>query len=62
MKTSETVTDLGLYITDCCSMELIFDSGDSFVRCPQCGHVCDWELEEELVPSEDLERLNGVAA
>jgi hypothetical protein len=62
MKTGETVTDLGLYTTDCCSVEVIFDTGDSFARCPNCNHLCHWELEEELEPSEDLERMTGIAA
>jgi hypothetical protein len=62
MKTGETVTDLGLYITDCCGMELVFDTGDSFMKCPSCNHLCEWELEEEIVPSDDLERVSGMAA
>jgi len=62
MKTGETVTDLALYDSDCCSAELIFDAGDTFSRCPQCLHLCVWELEEEIVPADDFERLNGAAA
>jgi hypothetical protein len=62
MKTGETVTDLGLYSSECCSMELIFDTGDTFLRCPQCSRICVWELEEEIVTLDEFERLNGVAA
>lgn len=62
MKTSETVTELGLYISECCGEELTFDVGDTFQRCPKCQALCVWELEDEVVPLEQLERENGVAA
>ena len=62
MKTGDTVTDLGLYTSECCSAELIFETGDRFLRCPNCIRPCLWELEEELVTQEDLERINTVAA
>src|SRR6266436_1623553 len=47
MKTGETVTDLGLYTSECCSEELIFDTDDCFLRCQSCSRPCLWELEEE---------------
>jgi hypothetical protein len=62
MKTGEAVTDLGLYASECCSVELIFDNGDTFVRCPQCSQLCAWELEEEIVSQDEFEHINGVAA
>jgi hypothetical protein len=62
MRTGDTVTDLGLYASDCCSAELIFDTGDRFITCPQCTRACTWEMEEELVPQDDFERMNGMAA
>jgi hypothetical protein len=62
MKTGDTVTDLGLYASECCSSELIFDTGDRLTNCPLCNRPCVWELEEELVTQDDFERLNGVAA
>jgi hypothetical protein len=62
MKTGETVRDLGLYASACCGMELIFDAGDTFVRCPECNRLCGWNLEEELVTQEELEHLYSVAA
>ena len=42
MRTGETVTDLGLYATECCSEELIFDMGDQFAKCPRCQKLCIW--------------------
>src|SRR6266850_5080160 len=62
MKTGDTVTDLGLYTSECCSAELIFNTGDRFLGCPNCRRPCLWELEEELVTPEDFERINTVAA
>jgi hypothetical protein len=62
MRTGETVTDLGLYTSDCCSGELIFDTGDVFGRCPQCNALCLWELEEEIVPADEFADVNGMAA
>jgi hypothetical protein len=62
MRTGQTVDELGLYSTECCSAELIFDVGDTWVRCPRCHRICEWELEDELVRSEDLERFDEIAA
>jgi len=62
MKTGQTVDELGLYSTECCNQDLIFDLGDTFARCPQCQHLCQWELEDELFRPDDLERLDKVAA
>jgi hypothetical protein len=62
MKTGERVTDLALYVSECCGEELIFDRGDSFVRCPQCSSLCVWELEEEIISHDEFEDINGVVA
>jgi len=56
MRTGQTVQELGLYSTECCSQELIFDIGDTFAPCPKCHRACQWELEDELVRPVDLER------
>jgi hypothetical protein len=55
MKTSQDVLELGLYANDCCEEELIFDEGDTFWRCPQCQHLCRWELVSRITRDEDLE-------
>ena len=62
MKTGETVTELGLYDTECCSEEFIFDLGDTFRRCPKCQALCLWELQDEVVKPEDTENFDGKAA
>jgi hypothetical protein len=56
MKTGETVDDLGIYSTECCSQEVTFDTGDTFTRCPNCSSLCVWELEDELTP---LDHIKG---
>lgn len=62
MKTGDTVTDLGLYTTACCSEESILDTGDVFERCPRCMRLCTSEMEEEIVALDEFDHLNGVAA
>ena len=62
MKTGDTVETLGLYSTDCCNMELIFEVGDTFCRCPRCENLCTWELDEELVTTKDLDKKTKIAA
>jgi hypothetical protein len=62
MRTSETVTELGLYSSECCSEALIFDVGNVFRRCPKCQALCLWELEDKVVSPEELERESGIAA
>lgn len=62
MKTGETVTELGLYVTECCSDELTFDVGDTFSRCPKCQALCLWEFQDEVVTSEDRKNSDGIAA
>jgi hypothetical protein len=57
VKTSYDVQELGLYASDCCGEELIFDAGDTFTRCPKCEGLCTWEFEHTLVrPSETRDR------
>jgi hypothetical protein len=62
MRTSETVTVSGLYLSECCGKELTFCVGDTFQRCPKCQALCAWELEDEVILLEQPERENGIAA
>jgi hypothetical protein len=55
MRTSEDVLELGLYTSDCCNQELIFDTGDTFCRCPGCESLCRWELESRITPIDAIE-------
>jgi len=58
MKTSETALELGLYLSDCCGEELIFDIGDNFCRCPKCHGACKWALIEPLVAFDELDTMS----
>lgn len=57
MRTSEDARLSGLYGSECCGEELIFTKGDTFWRCPQCHHLCDWEPLKIVESSRDLEDL-----
>jgi hypothetical protein len=62
MKTSEDVQILGLYASDCCGEELIFDQDDCFSRCPRCEGLCEWELIDNLVLWTQFEHGADLAA
>lgn len=57
MKTSDDVRELGLYATDCCGEERMFDKNDCFSRCPRCQGLCEWELVETLIPCVEFEHV-----
>jgi len=59
MKTGKGVQKNWLYASDCCLLEVMFDSGDSFSRCPQCSNLCDWEMVD--VKSVELKTLIGTS-
>jgi hypothetical protein len=62
MKSSETVIERGLYSSDCCDKEQIFDVDDTFTRCPRCMGLCVWDLCEQLATCEELEVTEAIAA
>jgi hypothetical protein len=62
MKTGQTVEQTGLYSSECCSEELIFEVEDTFTRCPRCMGLCVWDFDSELVSCEELEGVNRSAA
>jgi len=57
LRTCEDVRELGLYSTDCCNEELIFDKGDTFWLCPRCHQLCSWGLECKITSEPELARL-----
>jgi len=58
MKTGQDVRKLGLYVSDCCLEEMLFEENNSFRRCPHCSRLCEWELVEAVVPVEEMVKLN----
>jgi hypothetical protein len=55
MRTSEDVLELGVYTSECCNQELVFDVGDTFCRCPRCASLCNWDLESRITPIDATE-------
>ena len=49
MKTSQDVVEPGLYMSECCGDEQMFDESEVFHRCPNCQGLCEWELVEAPV-------------
>jgi len=56
MRTGKDVQEFWLYASDCCLLEVVFDAGESFSRCPRCSGLCDWEMVD--VSSEEMKALN----
>jgi hypothetical protein len=46
MNTGNDVHKFGLYSSDCCLLEVFFDSGNVFSRCPRCMSLCEWEMAD----------------
>ena len=59
MKTGQDVRGLGLYASDCCLQELLFDQNDSFSRCPRCSRLCEWELVDSVVSWQEMAEVNN---
>lgn len=49
MRTSEDARESALYTSGCCSIEMLFDIGDCFCRCPRCSGLCEWEIVEPVL-------------
>jgi hypothetical protein len=62
MKTSETATELGVYASECCGEELIFDDGDTFSRCMKCNRLCEWEMIDVAKRGTEMEEEEHEAA
>jgi hypothetical protein len=43
-KTSEEVDKAGTYTPECCNVEMFFDTGRTFQRCPRCERLTRWQL------------------
>jgi hypothetical protein len=61
VKTSQTVSELGLYASECCKAESIFDIGATFSRCPKCLGLCEWEFQYDPA-SENVEQVEELVA
>jgi hypothetical protein len=61
-RTSQTVIENGLYSSDCCDREQVYEAGDTFTRCPSCMSLCKWDMESELVTCDELNDIETIAA
>jgi hypothetical protein len=43
-RTSEDVSRTGTYTPECCNVEVFFEKGKPFQRCPKCLSLADWQL------------------
>ncbi len=50
MKTGQDVLEPGLYVSECCNIEVELTKGASFPRCSRCSKLTTWE------PGEDMEQ------
>ena len=44
LKTSHDVALTGKYSPDCCNVEVLFEKGQTFQRCPRCERLTIWQL------------------
>ena len=45
-KTSQEVQETGTYVPECCDVEMFFEEGMTFQRCPKCHSLTLWEFVE----------------
>ena len=54
MRTSQDAPESGLYVSECCSIEAIFLQNGTLSRCPRCEGLCNWDLVDATVPTDQL--------
>jgi hypothetical protein len=47
MKTGRDADCSGLYVSECCQMELQIVKGQMLPRCPQCICLTVWEIQKQ---------------
>lgn len=47
MKTGNEANRKGLYSSECCDYEVVFERGQTLTRCPKCSSLTVWDLAEE---------------
>ena len=48
MKTGQDVQVSGLYVSNCCNIELELVKDASFPRCTRCSGLSEWELVDDM--------------
>jgi hypothetical protein len=47
MKTGQDVIESGVYVSECCGVEVELYRDASFPRCRRCSRLSVWEMVEE---------------
>ena len=47
VKTVNEANRKGLYSSECCDCEVVFERGQTLTRCPKCSSLTVWDLAEE---------------
>jgi len=47
MRTGQDVVVDGLYVSECCNVEVALSKDASFPRCTRCSSLTNWDLGEE---------------
>ena len=47
-KTTDTVRETALYVTECCNIEVTLLKNATFTRCPECEHLTRWQHVRSL--------------
>jgi len=48
MKSGQDVVVPGLYVSECCNVEVRLAKDASFPRCTRCSSLTKWDLGEEI--------------
>ena len=48
MKSGQDVLVPGLYVSECCNVEVRLTKDASFPRCTRCSSLTKWDLGEEI--------------
>jgi hypothetical protein len=48
MKTGQDVIQPGLYVSECCGVEVELLKDASFPRCVRCSRLSEWELVDQI--------------
>jgi len=50
-KTTDTVRESALYVTECCNIEVTLQKFATFTRCPECEGLTRWQLVRPVRPA-----------
>jgi len=60
-RTGNSAKEFGLYISECCGVEVLFGKGETFCRCLKCTAPCEWEMAEVVISGTEPEEEERIA-